>query len=69
MKLINLLPKEKQQELRYRRLLGTAVSLIWLTAASFVFVLFDQFGTKAFLQGQASKLTHSIESLKEQASK
>lgn len=69
MKLINLLPKEKQQELRYRKLLNTAVSLVWLTAATFVFVLLVQFGAKAFLQGQAGKLAQSIASLKELASK
>lgn len=69
MKLINLLPKEKQQELRHLRLLSTVMSLIWLTAASFVFVLLFQFGAKAFLQGQASRLAHNIESLKELASK
>ncbi|MEK7618485.1 MAG: hypothetical protein AAB410_05065 [Patescibacteria group bacterium] len=69
MKLINLLPKEKQKELGYKRLSKTVISLIWITVASFILVLLAQFGAKAYLQGQEAGLKASIEDLKAQASK
>lgn len=68
MRLINLLPKEKQREFGYRKLLNIVIALIWLTAMSFVLVLFLQFGTKAYLQGQKAHLTRQIEELKAFAS-
>ncbi|MBI3231836.1 MAG: hypothetical protein HYZ51_02010 [Candidatus Doudnabacteria bacterium] len=69
MKIINLLPKDKQQELRLNRLFGTLVSLIWLACASFILVLLAQIGTKVFLQGEDASLKIAIEDLKAQASK
>jgi Tfp pilus assembly protein PilN len=65
MKIINLLPKDKQKALLQRKLFLLIVSLIWLTAASFVVVLLVQFGTRAFLQGQMARLHASIEDLKQ----
>lgn len=69
MKLINLLPKEKQQELRYRRVFQTMLSLIWISLASFLVALLSQLGVKVFLQGQQGRLNQSIENLKQQTGK
>ena len=69
MKIINLLPKEKQQELGYNRLLRVLVFVIWLTIASFVLVLFAQFGVKAYLASQKSLVENNIKDLKQQTGK
>ena len=69
MKIINLLPKEKQKELQLRQLFNTVVSLVWVTAASFILVLLVLFGVKAYLQGEQTALKASIEDLKAQAGK
>ncbi|KXK30245.1 MAG: hypothetical protein UZ12_BCD005000602 [Bacteroidetes bacterium OLB12] len=69
MKIINLLPKEKQKELGYKRLFGALVVLVWVTAASFLLVVLVQMGEKVYFQGQRSFLESAIEDLKAQAGK
>lgn len=69
MKIINLLPIDKQKELRLNRLFGVVVSLVWLACATFILVLLAQIGTKVFLQGQEEGLKIVIDDLKAQASK
>lgn len=69
MKIINLLPKEKQKELTYRRILRVVIYLILISGFSFALVLLLQFGMKEFLLGQEARLNLSIENLKEQVGK
>jgi len=69
MKLINLLPKEKQQELRDHILFQVVLKMIWLMVFTFALVLLAQFGARTYLQGQQRNLTQSIESLKVQVGK
>ena len=69
MKIINLLPKEKQKELALKRLFSTVVVLVWVTAASFILVLLAQVGVKVYLQGQQAALKVAIEDLQAQTGK
>lgn len=69
MRIINLLPREKQKELVYRKTFRAVIALIWFTAASFAVVLLVQFAFKAYLQGEEASLKSQIGELKKQASK
>jgi Tfp pilus assembly protein PilN len=68
-KIINLLPKEKQKELGFGKIYKTLLSLIWISAMSFVLVFLVLVSVRAYLGGQESHLTASIQSLKEQTGK
>ena len=69
MKTINLLPKTRQEELRYENILHGIIVLIWLSAASFVLVFLAQFGAKLYIQGRTQNIQGSIQTLQSQISK
>ncbi|MBI5530056.1 MAG: hypothetical protein HY918_00970 [Candidatus Doudnabacteria bacterium] len=69
MKLINLLPKNKQRELHYEVMLHSLWVLVWATAFSFILVLMAQFGTKFYLQIEAGVYKAEIADLQGQVSK
>lgn len=65
MKIINLLPKEKQQELRYRKLFKVVVLLMAFSGVSFAFVLLAQFGVRFYLQQHKTRLQKNIGELQQ----
>jgi cell division protein FtsL len=69
MKLINLLPKRRQQELRYERVFRGLLIVLWLSAASFILVIGVQLAAKIYLQAEVAKVAADIQNLKSQVSK
>lgn len=69
MKLINLLPKTRQEELRYERVLQRFLKIFWFSLSSFIVVIGLQLGAKIYLQGQAVRVSAEIQNLKNQVSK
>ena len=68
MKTINLLPKFRQQELRYESLFGSLWIVFCLSAASFMVVFVFQFAAKFYLEAKAKNITQEISSLQTQVS-
>lgn len=69
MKTINLLPKSRQQELRYESLLHSLWVVFSLSLASFGLVFLAQFATKFYLQAEAKSLSAQISQTKDLVSK
>lgn len=69
MKIINLLPKNRQQELRYEALLGRLYFVVIISAFSFALVFLSQFGARVFLEKQLTQLAISTEQIKKQIDK
>lgn len=69
MKLINLLPKEKQQELLDKKFLRVLVIMIWLSIFGFLLVLLTQFGVRTYLNSIELSVKSNIENLKISANK
>lgn len=69
MRIINLLPKQRQQELRYEAIYRSLLSAFWISIVSFVVVFVLQFATKLYLQYRASQLQGSISRLTEEVNK
>jgi hypothetical protein len=69
MRIINLLPKAKQQELKYEAHLHSLVVVIWISIFSFVAVIAIQFGAKFFLQNELETLESRIIALQQQTTK
>jgi len=69
MKQINLLPKLRQQELRYESVLYSLFVAIWISAISFGLVFGTQIFTKFYLQRQAGVIKADIERLRQQVNK
>lgn len=69
MKTINLLPKPRQQELRYEVMFRSLRFVCVLTALSFALVFLVQFGDKAYLQYQAGSIKNQIASLQAEVDK
>lgn len=69
MKTINLLPKIRQQELRYEIILRSLWVFISLSLASFVLVFLVQFGTKFYLQIEAGVIKGRVAQLRTQVNK
>lgn len=69
MKIINLLPKIRQEELRYERMFESMLIVLWLTVASFVFVIGAQLVVKIYLERASSNVASDIQNLKNQVSK
>ena len=69
MKTINLLPKTKQQELRWEGVLHSLTVVIWISVASFAVVMLVQYATKLFLDYQTKSVQNQIAQLNQQVSK
>ena len=69
MKLINLLPKTRQQELRYEVILHSLWVVVNLSLASFVLVFLVQFGTKFYLEYQNDAIKQQAAQLQSQVDK
>jgi hypothetical protein len=63
MKIINLLPKSRQEELRYEILLHSLWFVIILSLLSFALVFLAQFGAKFYLQYEAVAIKDQISQL------
>ncbi len=69
MKIINLLPKTRQYELKYEAIYHSLVSLFSISLLSFVIVFTLQFATKLYLKFQAEQLAGNINRLTEEVNK
>lgn len=69
MKIINLLPKPKQQELRYEAVFHSLLSVLWLSLFSFALVFVVQLATKFYLEHRAATISDQIANLKQQVNK
>lgn len=69
MKLINLLPKPRQRELRYEAIYRSLKTVVIWGFLSFAVVFFSQFLTKIYLQVKISSINAEIEQLKKQVNK
>jgi hypothetical protein len=69
MKVINLLPKKNQLEIRYEVMLRSLWVTVIFSILSFIVVFIAQFGTKLYLQLQASTLNAEIVQLQGQVNK
>jgi hypothetical protein len=69
MKIINLLPKPKQQELKYEAIFHALLKVVWISVGSFVIVCLAQLGTKVYLTHQAGTLAENIKQLTEEVNK
>ncbi len=69
MKLINLLPKIRQNELRYEAVYHSLISIFIFSLFSFALVFIIQFATKFYLEIKASSLSDQIAQLKNQVNK
>lgn len=68
-RIINLLPKEKQQELKYQAIASGMVKVWWISIGTFLIVVCAQLATKIYLEHQASQLAGSIEQFQQQVNK
>jgi hypothetical protein len=69
MKIINLLPKPRQQELRYIAMLRGIWIIVGLSLLTFILVFAGQVGTKFYLLSQAEGLKKQIADLQVQVKK
>ena len=69
MHIINLLPKKRQQELRYESMFGSLLTLFIFSLLTFVLVIGMQFVVKFYLNYQAESIKHQITLLREQVNK
>ncbi len=69
MKLINLLPKARQNELRYEATYRSLVIIFSFSLMSFALVFLCQFAAKFYLEEKAVSLNAQIEQLKSQVDK
>src|SRR4029077_9755964 len=69
MRTINLLPKPRQQELRFESLLQRLWLMVILSFLSFAVVFICQLGAKFYLQNKAKSITAEISQLKSQVNK
>jgi len=69
MKTINLLPKNRQQELHYEVTLHALWVVVGLSLASFALVFLAQFATKFYLEIQAKNIKNQITLLQGQVDK
>ncbi len=63
MKIINLLPKQRQTGLFYSKLFVIVFKLFWVMLVAFIVVLLGQFGVKVFLQAKIKKIEANISEL------
>lgn len=69
MKIVNLLPQSRQDELRYEAVYHSLVTIFIFSLLSFALVFIIQFGTKFYLEAKEKSLDTSIEQLKSQINK
>lgn len=69
MKVINILPKFRQQQLRYEVLLHSLWLAVWLSVISFALVFMAQFSTKLYLQLQVGQIKNQITQLQAEVNK
>jgi hypothetical protein len=69
MKIINLLPRDRQQELRYEKMYRSMVRFAELSAITFVVVFALQFMTRLYLGQQARVLNTEIEQAQRSSNK
>lgn len=68
-KIINLLPKPRQQEIRYLNILAVLVKVMIFSFVSFALVFLSQFGAKLYLAEKTRATDAEIRMLKEQVDK
>jgi len=66
MKIINLLPKTRQQELSHEAVLRSLLFVVTLTLVSFGLVILAQLATRVYLQAQANTIKGQIASLQQE---
>jgi Tfp pilus assembly protein PilN len=69
MKIINLLPKPKQQELKYEAIFHSLLMVLWVTLGSFLLVFAIQFATKFYLEFEAKSIANNIVVLQQAVNK
>lgn len=69
MKLVNLLPKPRQELLKQEAVLKSLYGAIWLSLLSFAIVLGAQFAAKLYLQNQAKTIRASVVQVQGQVNK
>jgi len=69
MKIINLLPKPRQQTLRDESVLHSLLKVITISVVSFVIVIGAQLAVKVYLQATAAGIRTDVERLRQQVSK
>jgi Tfp pilus assembly protein PilN len=69
MKIINLLPKQKQQELHYEELFHSVLIAVVLTAAVLIAGLVTQIGARAYLSHQKNTQQSQIDQIKRSTNK
>lgn len=68
-KQINLLPKIRLEEVRYRNVLSGLYLAFWITLASFALVFLVQFTVKVYLDSQLQAVSDNIGQLRSQVNK
>lgn len=69
MRIINLLPKIKQQDLRYEMVFHSIVRFFVLSGASFVLVLLALLGTRVYVKTQSAHIDQQTQAIKNFANK
>ncbi len=69
MKIINLLPKVRQQEVRYDAIFYSVQTVAIMSVMSFALVFLCQFGVRFYITGQTASLQEEINTLKTQVEK
>lgn len=69
MRTVNLLPKIRQQELRYESILHSLRTVVTLTLISFAIVFLAQISTKYYLEAQSGVIKAEIADLQKQVDK
>lgn len=69
MNIINLLPKTRQQELRYESVLQSLWVVVSLSLASFVLVFLVQYATKFYLEYESNAIKQQESNLRSQVNK
>jgi Tfp pilus assembly protein PilN len=64
MRVINLLPKEKQLEFRYRKMYRSLLMLFSIVGASFALVVLFQFGSRLYMERQIKQVKLETEKLR-----
>jgi Tfp pilus assembly protein PilN len=64
MKSVNLLPKERQKELRDDQIFHILTVVIWISVFSFVLVFLAQLGARVYMQAQAVAIRADVERIK-----
>src|SRR5438105_6871628 len=69
MRIINLLPKIRQEDLHYETILRSLYVVVWFSVASFALVFLAQAATKIYLDGEYKQTLKDIELVKGQLDK